>query len=126
MDLATDPHILSIGEALMDIVVPADSPIAAVEIPGGSPANVAMTLGRLGRNVGLQTMNAATASKNTLRPRTLSSLRSPSALITHRPHSQSSTKRARQPTPLIPIGVQIAPSPYPRRLESFTRVPLLR
>ena len=45
MDLATDPHILSIGEALMDIVVPADSPIAAVEIPGGSPANVAMTLG---------------------------------------------------------------------------------
>ena len=55
MDLATDPHILSIGEALMDIVVPADSPIAAVEIPGGSPANVAMTLGRLGRNVGLQT-----------------------------------------------------------------------
>ena len=43
MDLATDPHILSIGEALMDIVVPADSPIAAVEIPGGSPANVAGT-----------------------------------------------------------------------------------
>lgn len=34
MDLATDPHILSIGEALMDIVVPADSPIPAAEIPG--------------------------------------------------------------------------------------------
>ena len=55
MDLATDPHILSIGEALMDIVVPADSPVPTAEIPGGSPANVAMTLGRLGRNVGLQT-----------------------------------------------------------------------
>ncbi len=55
MDLATDPHILSIGEALMDIVSPADNPSATTEIPGGSPANVAMTLGRLGRNVGLQT-----------------------------------------------------------------------
>ncbi len=55
MDLNTDPHILSIGEALMDIVSPASQPQAAQEIPGGSPANVAMTLGRLGRNVALQT-----------------------------------------------------------------------
>lgn len=55
MDLATDPHVLAIGEALMDIVTPASNPAAATEIPGGSPANVAMTLGRLGRNVALQT-----------------------------------------------------------------------
>ena len=48
MDLATDPHILSIGEALMDIVVPADSPIPAAEIPGGltgKRCNDARTLG---------------------------------------------------------------------------------
>jgi len=55
MDLATDPHVLAIGEALMDIVTPAGNPAAATEIPGGSPANVAMTLGRLGRNVALHT-----------------------------------------------------------------------
>lgn len=55
MDLDTDPHVLAIGEALMDIVTPAATPAAATEIPGGSPANVAMTLGRLGRNVALQT-----------------------------------------------------------------------
>ncbi len=55
MDLATDPHVLAIGEALVDIVSLASNPAAATEIPGGSPANVAMTLGRLGRNVALQT-----------------------------------------------------------------------
>jgi fructokinase len=55
MDLETDPHVLAIGEALVDIVSPASNPSAATEIPGGSPANVAMTLGRLGRNVALQT-----------------------------------------------------------------------
>lgn len=42
-----------LGEALVDIVVPvAGSPR---EIPGGSPANVALTLGRLGRQVELVT-----------------------------------------------------------------------
>lgn len=55
MDLETDPHVLAIGEALMDIVTPASNPSSSTEIPGGSPANVAMTLGRLGRNVALQT-----------------------------------------------------------------------
>ncbi len=55
MDLAIDPHILAIGEALVDIVSPISNPGATIEIPGGSPANVAMTLGRLGRNVALQT-----------------------------------------------------------------------
>ncbi len=55
MDLATDPHVLAIGEALVDIVTPATDPTQETEIPGGSPANVAMTLGRLGRTVALQT-----------------------------------------------------------------------
>lgn len=55
MDISTDPHVLAIGEALVDIVAPQDQPAATTEIPGGSPANVAMTLGRLGRNVALQT-----------------------------------------------------------------------
>lgn len=49
MDLAHEPHILAIGEALIDIVTPISHPEDAREIPGGSPANVAMTLGRLGR-----------------------------------------------------------------------------
>lgn len=58
MDLATEPHILAIGEALIDIVTPASHPEDAREIPGGSPANVAMTLGRLGRPVALSTWYA--------------------------------------------------------------------
>lgn len=55
MDLATEPHILAIGEALIDIVTPISHPEDAREIPGGSPANVAMTLGRLGRPAVLST-----------------------------------------------------------------------
>ena len=42
-----DPRILVVGEALVDIVRRADG--AVTETPGGSPANVALTLGRLGR-----------------------------------------------------------------------------
>lgn len=49
------PHVLSIGEALIDVVIPFDDPSQTREIPGGSPANVAMTLGRLDRPVVLQT-----------------------------------------------------------------------
>ncbi|MDC4232604.1 carbohydrate kinase [Actinomyces sp. B33] len=55
MDIERDAHILAIGETLIDIVSPAGRPQDATEIPGGSPANVAMTLGRLGRPVALQT-----------------------------------------------------------------------
>ncbi len=55
MDLSTEPHILAIGEALIDIVTPVSHPEDAREIPGGSPANVAMTLGRLGRPAVLST-----------------------------------------------------------------------
>lgn len=58
MDLATEPHVLAIGEALIDIVTPASHPENAREIPGGSPANVAMTLGRLGRPAVLSTWYA--------------------------------------------------------------------
>lgn len=42
-----DPRILVVGEALVDIVRRADGTVT--EAPGGSPANVALTLGRLGR-----------------------------------------------------------------------------
>ncbi len=49
------PHVLAIGEALIDIVIAHDQPECPYEIPGGSPANVAVTLGRLGRPVALAT-----------------------------------------------------------------------
>ncbi|MFE4464359.1 carbohydrate kinase [Oerskovia sp. NPDC056781] len=47
------PHVLVVGEALVDEVRRADGTTA--EHPGGSPANVALTLGRLGRDVLLAT-----------------------------------------------------------------------
>ena len=40
------PRVLVVGEALIDVVHRADGTID--ENPGGSPANVALTLGRLG------------------------------------------------------------------------------
>ena len=55
MDLSTTPHVLAIGEALIDVVITPDEPDFPQEIPGGSPANVALTLGRLGRPVALST-----------------------------------------------------------------------
>lgn len=48
-----NPNALIIGEALVDIVVPQRG--ESKEIPGGSPANVALTLGRLDRNARLLT-----------------------------------------------------------------------
>ncbi|GII99679.1 fructokinase [Sediminihabitans luteus] len=47
------PHVLVVGEALIDVVRSADGSVD--EHPGGSPANVAITLGRLGRDVELAT-----------------------------------------------------------------------
>ncbi|MEV7632252.1 PfkB family carbohydrate kinase [Microbacterium sp. NPDC089318] len=41
-----EPRVLVVGEALVDIVRRADG--GTTETPGGSPANVALTLGRLG------------------------------------------------------------------------------
>lgn len=46
------PEVTVVGEALVDIV---RSDRGSVESPGGSPANVALTLGRLGRRVALVT-----------------------------------------------------------------------
>ncbi|MFB8146732.1 carbohydrate kinase [Microbacterium sp. NPDC056003] len=46
-------RIVIVGESLVDIVHRATEP--PVEIPGGSPANVAITLGRLGRTPALVT-----------------------------------------------------------------------
>ena len=55
MTVQSSPHILAIGEALLDVVMTYEQPAFPVEIPGGSPANVALTLGRLGRPVALAT-----------------------------------------------------------------------
>jgi fructokinase len=46
-------HVLAVGEALVDVVRGRDGSVA--EHPGGSPANVALTLGRLGRDARLAT-----------------------------------------------------------------------
>lgn len=48
---ATSPQVLVVGEALIDVVHRQDGTVD--EHPGGSPANVALTLGRLGRDVQL-------------------------------------------------------------------------
>ncbi len=55
MTVQSGPHILAIGEALIDVVMTHEQPDFPVEIPGGSPANVALTLGRLNRPVALAT-----------------------------------------------------------------------
>lgn len=55
MTVQSGPHILAIGEALIDVVITHEQPDFPVEIPGGSPANVALTLGRLDRPVALVT-----------------------------------------------------------------------
>ena len=48
------PRILVVGEALVDVVPGPDG--TTRDHPGGSPANVAITLGRLGRDVRLVTL----------------------------------------------------------------------
>jgi fructokinase len=48
------PRILVVGEALVDVVPDSDG--RPQDLPGGSPANVAITLGRLGRDVRLVTV----------------------------------------------------------------------
>lgn len=49
----SEAEVVVIGEALIDIIRRTDTP--DVEYPGGSPANVALGLGRLGRRVRLLT-----------------------------------------------------------------------
>lgn len=53
------PAFLVVGESLVDLVP--DPSGALRELPGGSPANVALTLGRLGRRTALVTTLAADA-----------------------------------------------------------------
>jgi fructokinase len=48
------PRVLVVGEALVDVVP--DRNGHPQDLPGGSPANVAITLGRLGRDVRLVTL----------------------------------------------------------------------
>ena len=48
------PRVLVVGEALVDVVPDQDG--RPQDLPGGSPANVAITLGRLGRDVRLVTV----------------------------------------------------------------------
>ncbi len=59
--------VLVVGEALVDIVRQQDGQVA--EHPGGSPANVALGLGRLGRQVALLTRFGHDARGDTIRAR---------------------------------------------------------
>ncbi|MFD6090864.1 carbohydrate kinase [Oerskovia sp. NPDC060338] len=59
------PHVLVVGEALIDEVRRADG--TTDEHPGGSPANVALTLGRLGRETRLAAHLGQDAHGETLR-----------------------------------------------------------
>lgn len=117
MDLATEPHILAIGEALIDIVTPASHPEDAKEIPGGSPANVAMTLGRLGRPVALSTWYADdprgrvieehfTASNVVITPESKGATRTTTAnaLIDERGAASYTFDFDWNPTPPIPVS----------------------
>ncbi len=55
-DKAAKPEAVVMGEALVDLVVEAgQEDSAALAVPGGSPANVALTLSRLGMRVDLVT-----------------------------------------------------------------------
>ncbi|GAA0976547.1 Fructokinase [Nocardioides aquaticus] len=55
-DPATDPPVLVVGEALVDVVLDPDG--GRREMPGGSAANVAVALARLGRPVRFATSYA--------------------------------------------------------------------
>jgi len=52
MSRMTTGHVLVVGEALVDVVPDANGPR---DLPGGSPANVAVTMARLGQDVRLAT-----------------------------------------------------------------------
>lgn len=53
MLMTQPPHVLVVGESLVDVVATATAP--PVEAPGGSPLNVAVTLGRLGTSASILT-----------------------------------------------------------------------
>jgi fructokinase len=59
------PGFLVVGEALVDVVPGPDG--TPRDLPGGSPANVALTLGRLGRRVRLATTLARDARGHAVR-----------------------------------------------------------
>lgn len=63
--VTASPRILVVGETLIDVVRRADGRVE--EIPGGSPANVAITLGRLGRSPRLLTALGADGHGRVLR-----------------------------------------------------------
>lgn len=63
--VAPDPRVTVVGEALIDIVCRADGTVE--ETPGGSPANVAITLGRLGTTPRLLTRFAGDARGQRIR-----------------------------------------------------------
>lgn len=119
MDPQTDPHVLAIGEALIDIVSPASDPSAVTEIPGGSPANVAMTLGRLGRPVSLQTWIGQDARGNVVRahfgashvditPESSGAARTPTARATLDEHGAATYTFDLEWAPATPIRVGAA------------------
>ena len=65
MSRSTDGRALVVGEALVDVVARPDG--SRDEHPGGSPANVALTLGRLGRRADLLTWLAPDAEGDLVR-----------------------------------------------------------
>ncbi|HEX5858581.1 MAG TPA: carbohydrate kinase [Microbacterium sp.] len=65
MTAGPDARVVVVGEALVDIVHRADGTVD--EAPGGSPANVALTLGRLGRSPRLLTRLADDAHGRAVR-----------------------------------------------------------
>jgi len=63
--MSTDARALVVGEALIDVVERADG--SRAEHPGGSPANVALGLGRLGRRADLLTWLGEDVEGDTIR-----------------------------------------------------------
>jgi len=63
--MSTDARALVVGEALIDVVERADG--SRAEHPGGSPANVALGLGRLGRRADLLTWLGQDVEGDTIR-----------------------------------------------------------
>lgn len=92
------PAVLVIGEALIDVVVTADG--SRVGVPGGSPANVALGLGRLGFAPaflshfgadadGRRIADRLAGSGVRVRPESLSAERTPTAEVTLDGHGQA-------------------------------------
>ncbi|MFP3712445.1 carbohydrate kinase family protein [Puerhibacterium sp. TATVAM-FAB25] len=89
LDAPEQPEVLVVGEALVDVVHRADGSID--ENPGGSPANVALTLGRLGHRPRLLTSVGDDARGRAVR----AWLEASGVTLQGRPATRTSTATAR-------------------------------